>query len=109
MGLLQRSFLDLVEESRPSLQIAFVIDGTDSMSGQLESVRESLTAMMNDLELYKENNISYQLVVYRDVGSPSGPVELPLQAANNGFVSDRAALLAAINKREVRKRRPVFS
>src|SRR5262245_23733640 len=35
MGLLQRSFLDLVEESQPKLEVAFVIDGTDSMAAQL--------------------------------------------------------------------------
>jgi tetratricopeptide (TPR) repeat protein len=108
MGLLQRSFLDLVEESQPKLEIAFVIDGTDSMSGQLESVRESLAAMMNDLELYKEHNISYQIVVYRDTGAPSGPVELPLHAANNNFVADRAAVLAAIKGVKAETGAPYF-
>jgi tetratricopeptide (TPR) repeat protein len=108
MGLLQRSFLDLVEESRPKLQIALVVDGTDSMSGQLESVRQSLAAMMNDLELYKENNISYQLVVYRDAGAPSGEVVLPVKAANNGFVSDRTALAEAINNVKSESGAPYF-
>lgn len=108
MGLLQRSFLDLVEESQPKLQIAFVIDGTDSMSGQLASVRESLAAMMNDLELYKESNISYQLVVYRDEGAPAGVIELPLKTANKAFASDRAAVLEAINKLEAQTGAPYF-
>jgi tetratricopeptide (TPR) repeat protein len=108
MGLLQRSFLDLVEESRPELQIALVIDGTDSMSGQLESVRQSLTAMMNDLELYRENNIRYQLVVYRDAGAPSGEVEMPLQMTNNGFTSDRAAVADAIGKVKAESGAPYF-
>jgi hypothetical protein len=108
MGLIQRSFLDLIEESRPKLEIALVIDGTDSMSGQLESVRQSLSAMMNDLELYKENNINYQLIVFRDAGSPSGEVVLPLQASENGFVSDRAALASALNNVKAESGAPYF-
>ncbi|RIK86329.1 MAG: hypothetical protein DCC67_02950 [Planctomycetota bacterium] len=108
MGLVQRSFLDLVEESRPKLQIALVIDGTDSMSGQLEAVRQSLGAMMNDLELYKENNISYQLVVYRDAGAPSGEVELPLKSSNNQFASDRALVAEAIGRLKAESGAPYF-
>lgn len=108
MGLMQRSFLDLVEESRPKLQIAFVVDGTDSMSGQLESVRESLSSMMNDLELYRENNISYQLIVYRDAGSPSGPVTMPLVTAEKQFTADRAAVATAIQQVKAESGAPYF-
>jgi tetratricopeptide (TPR) repeat protein len=108
MGLLQRSFLDLVEGTRPKLQIALVIDGTDSMSQQLQSVRQSLTSMMDDLELYKENNISYQLIVFRDAGSPSGEVQLPLQAPDNGFVADRAAVSQAVNNLKAESGAPYF-
>ncbi|MCH5375295.1 MAG: VWA domain-containing protein, partial [Planctomycetes bacterium] len=32
MGLLQRSFLDLVEDSQTKLQVALVVDGTESMT-----------------------------------------------------------------------------
>ena len=70
MGLSQRTFLDLVEESKPKLEIALVIDGTESMDAALAGVRDSLAQMMGDLELYKQNEVSYQVVVYRDSGSP---------------------------------------
>jgi tetratricopeptide (TPR) repeat protein len=108
MGLLQRSFLDLVEESRPKLQIALVVDGTTSMGAELESVRKSIAAMMGDLELYKANSISYQLVIYRDAGSPSGEVQLPLDAAKGAFVDDRDALVAAVSKVEAESGAPYF-
>lgn len=108
MGLLQRSFLDLVEESRSNLEVALVVDGTESMGDQLQSVRDSIESMMRDLELYKSSNISYQIVVYRDAGSPSGEVELPLQTAGNRFVADRDAVVEAFNKIQVETGAPYF-
>ena len=74
MGLLQRSFLDLVEESQTDLQVALVVDGTDSMTGDISGVRDALASMVADLRRYKGDHVSLALVVYRDVGSPSGPV-----------------------------------
>ena len=35
MGLLQRSFLDLVESSEKALEVALVVDGTDSMAAEI--------------------------------------------------------------------------
>ena len=108
MGLLQRSFLDLVEESRAKLEIAFVVDGTESMGGQLDSVRSAIRAMLGDLELYKQNNIRYQLVVYRDAGAPSGEVALPLQSEGNAFVADREAIAQAFDQLQAETGAPYF-
>lgn len=91
MGLLQRSFLDLVESSEGELQVAFVIDGTDSMAEDIEGVRAALKNMMDDLRQYKGDRVSFALVVYRDVGAPSGEIVVPL----NQFTNNEQALTAA--------------
>lgn len=91
MGLLQRSFLDLVEQTQTHLQCAFVIDGTTSMAADIEGVREALGRMVEDLNRYKQGQVEFQLVVYRDSGAPSGPVSVLL----NDFTRDFDALRAA--------------
>ena len=79
MGLLQRSFLDLVESSRPQLQVAIVVDGTDSMASTIDDVRQAISDMTADLVRYRGfGNVSFGLVVYRDQGAPSGTVTTPL-------------------------------
>ncbi len=108
MGLLQRNFLDLADESRGKLEIAFVIDGTESMGDQLKSVRTSIVALMQDLELYKEAKIGYQVVVYRDSGSPSGEIQFPLQQTNNSFVYDRESITNAIESVQAESGAPYF-
>jgi hypothetical protein len=79
MGLLQRSFLDLVESSQSHLQVALVVDGTESMTNDLDGVRTSMANMVEDLRRYLGDNVSFALVVYRDTGSPSGDVAVPLK------------------------------
>src|SRR5690606_31308793 len=65
MGLVQRSFLDLVESSRQKLQVALVIDGTESMGDELVGIRQALDQMIDDLSRYKEGQVTFQMVVYR--------------------------------------------
>jgi hypothetical protein len=108
MGLSQRTFLDLVEQSKPKLEVALVIDGTDSMSAALDGVRGALSQMMGDLELYKRNDVAYQLVVYRDVGSPAGEVEFPLNRQQRDFTDDRESVLAAIGQLAPQSGAPYF-
>jgi len=108
MGLTQRSFLDLVEQSKPKLEVALVIDGTDSMGPALAGVREALSQMMEDLELYKRNEVAYQLVVFRDAGAPSGVVSFPLNRAHNSFTSDRQEVFRAIQETTAESGAPYF-
>ena len=108
MGLSQRTFLDLVEESKPKLEVAIVIDATESMADALAGVRDALAQMMADLELYKENEISYQIVIYRDSGAPSGEVSFPLTTAGKGFTADREAVLKAIEELKPESGAPYF-
>src|SRR5688572_7354785 len=61
MGLLQRSFLDMVESSEQELQVAFVVDGTNSMAADIAGVRSALGNMVDDLRQYKGNKVSFAL------------------------------------------------
>lgn len=94
MGLVQRNFLDLVEVSHSKLQVALVIDGTESMGTEIDGIRQSLHQMVDDLRLYKD--VSFQLVVFRDEGAASGVVSFPLDMPQGSFTSDPEALHAAI-------------
>lgn len=94
MGLLQRSFLDLVESSQQALEIALVIDGTDSMASDIEAVRKSLRSMVADLRNYKGDKVSFAIVVFRDSGAPSGEVSLLL----NQFTNDVAVVEQAFQR-----------
>ena len=79
MGLLQCSFLELVEASGERLQVAFVVDGTQSMGADLEGVKSSLKFLVEDLRRYRGNDVSFALVVYRDAGAASGKVTMPVE------------------------------
>lgn len=108
MGLTQRTFLDLVEQSGSKLEISLVIDGTESMGASLRGVREALAPMFADLERYRPGGVAYQLVVYRDAASPSGPFSFPLDTVDKAFTTDRDALMAALDKLTAESGAPYF-
>ncbi|MCL4202281.1 MAG: VWA domain-containing protein [Pirellulaceae bacterium] len=108
MGLLQRSFLDLVETSPLRLQVALVVDGTDSMSESLGGIEQAILRMAEDLRRYKGANVSFQFVVYRDTGAPSGEVEFPLNTRDFAFSNDDALLRAAVAKLRAETGEPYF-
>ena len=107
MGLLQRNFLDLVEEANPRLEIALVIDGTDSMDSALVGVRNALNQMVQDLRRYRDN-IGLQIVVYRDIASPSGEVTLPLNISNNDFTPNLDLVREALDNLKPESGKPFF-
>jgi hypothetical protein len=78
MGLMQRSFLDIAEQSQEKIELALVIDGTDSMKAEILGVQASAKSMLEDLRRYRDSQVSVAIVVYRDVGSPSGPSSILL-------------------------------
>ena len=88
MGLLQRSFLDLVEASQPELQVALVVDGTESMAADISGVRSALRNMLEDLRRYRGDHVSCALVIYRDAGAPSGELTMAVPR----FTNDAATL-----------------
>lgn len=104
MGLLQRSFLDLASQADQELEVAIVIDGTDSMAAELAGVRQSINEMLADLRKHRNNAVRVALVVYRDHGSPSGEVSIPLKV----FTDDDAAINAAVASLKPESGAPFF-
>lgn len=84
MGLLQRSFLDLIESSRSRLEVALVVDGTDSMERDIAGVRRALREMATDLDNYRDGKVSFALIVYRDAAVKPNEVTRPVPT----FTSD---------------------
>ncbi len=105
MGLLQRSFLDLADQGDQKLEVAIVVDGTESMATELAGVRRSIHQMLSDLRLYRNNEVRAAIVVYRDAGSPSGEVVIPLKQ----FTDDQEAISQSGRIASTRKRRTVLS
>ncbi len=102
-GVLRRTnFVDLLGTTQSRLQIAFVIDGTDSMGRDIEGVAKAIQNMTTDIRGQKESladpsSLTFSLVVFRDADSPSGPVSYPL---GESFTSDAKKLedaLASVN------------
>lgn len=104
MGLLQRSFLDMADQGEQELEIAIVVDGTDSMATELAGVRRSIHQMLADLQRYRNNEVRVALVVYRDVGSPSGEVSVLLDK----FTTDEDAIENAVQKLQPESGAPFF-
>ncbi|MCC9608597.1 VWA domain-containing protein [Blastopirellula sp. JC732] len=106
-SLMQRSFLDNVGTREQRLQIAFVIDGTDSMGQDIQGVLGSLPNMVSDLQRHKDDQtlISFGLVVYRDVNSRSGAVTLPI---GGQFTSDIDVLKKALAVTATESGEPYF-
>jgi len=104
MGLLQRSFLDLVEQSQARLQVALVIDGTESMASDMAQVRKSLNSLVQDLRRYRGQQVEFAVVIYRDLGAPSGSVSLPLPR----FTADANLLAQVFDEFELETGAPYF-
>ncbi|MDG2224450.1 MAG: VWA domain-containing protein [Rubripirellula sp.] len=104
MGLLQRSFLDMADQGDQELEIAIVVDGTDSMATELAGVRRSIHQMLADLQRYRNNEVRVALVVYRDAGSPSGEVSILLDK----FTTDEDAIENAVQKLQPESGAPFF-
>ncbi len=92
MGLLQRNFLDMAGQSA-DLEVAIVVDGTDSMTSELQGIRESLLRMVGDLRRLCAGQVRIAVVVYRDFDSPAKEVEMLLPA----FSSDDEVIRTAID------------
>lgn len=106
-SLMQRSFLDTIGNREQPMQVAFVIDGTDSMGTDIQGVLQALRSMISDLQRHKTDQakVEFGLVVYRDVESPSGVVEFPL---GKKFTTDFAELEEAISKVKTESGAPYF-
>lgn len=104
MGLLQRTFLDIAADGDQDLELAVVIDGTDSMATELAGVRRSIHQMLADLRKFRGGQVRTAIVVYRDAASPSGAVSIPL----NTFTADQAAIEKAVESLSPESGAPYF-
>ena len=116
MGLVQRRFLDLLEGTRPKLEMALVIDGTESMGTAIVGIRHALRQMVEDLQRYKAD-VSFQIVVFRDEGAQSGVASFPLHtpqiAQQDGtqlrsFTSDPDVLREGVEQIQIESGAPYF-
>ena len=107
MGMVQRNFLDLVEVSRPRLEVALVVDGTESMGTESDRDPPLVTPNGGGSEPLQGSCV-VQLVVFRDEGSPSGAIAFPLEVPNHGFTSDSQRLNAAIDQIKAEPGAPYF-
>lgn len=109
MGLAQRSFLDVVEESDAGLQLALVVDGTESMTDCLDDMKNAITKMIADLQRFRGNNVSFQLVVFRDAGAGEQQlISMPLNVSNNSFSADVEALKKVLSQIKAESGAPYF-
>ena len=103
MGLLQGNFLDAVK-SDGALQIALVIDTTESMADQIVAIRENLPKMVDDLRKLTDGNIEIAIVSYSDAGNESAGVNRLTQ----GFIKDILAIKAVITQLKTQSGAPYF-
>lgn len=80
---LKRSTAKLIDvpKTKRRAQIAFVVDATDSMGNDLNSLKQKLTSVVTNLLNDKSRDVksvSVAVVVYRDSEAPKGTVEIPL-------------------------------
>tara|TARA_R110002073_G_scaffold160172_3_gene315655 strand:- start:179 stop:2305 length:2127 start_codon:yes stop_codon:yes gene_type:complete len=104
MGLLQRNFLEMAGGDAGELEVALVIDGTNSMSAELAGVRGSIDRMLDDLRRFRKGQVRASIVVYRDYGSPSGEVSIVLPT----FTADKAAIDKAVESLQPESGEPFF-
>ncbi len=104
MGLLQRNFLEMAGGDEGELEVALVIDGTNSMSAELAGVRGSIDRMLADLRRYRKGEVRASIVVYRDYGSPSGEVSIVLPT----FTADKATIDKAVESLKPESGEPFF-
>ncbi|QGJ70687.1 Hypothetical protein PBC10988_23850 [Planctomycetales bacterium 10988] len=109
-GLLARSnqFLH-VERIKQNLQIALVLDGTESMDVDIDSVRQYLGSFVDGLRNAQPDSpnatLGISLVIYRDLDAPSGPVQMVLPQ----FSQDPDQVKSALQGVQTETGRPWFN
>lgn len=88
MAVFQRTnLLDRVARSR-SLQLALVVDATESMSTQLDGIRTKLGETVGSLKGILGDELAIQIVLYRDLGANT-ITEFPLSTPAHAFTKDK--------------------
>lgn len=94
-----------IENAHKTLQIAFCVDGTDSMGQDIDSLKSTLGALVDTMRMSNpDREIQFALVVYRDQRAGSGPVSIALQR----FSSNRDRVQQALEQIETQTGAPYF-
>lgn len=104
MGLFQANFLDSLKTARRSLQLAVVLDATESMSGEMESIRASLPELLSDLSRFEDGKLETTVVTFSDVGAS----ERPANVLSPGFVSDATQMTQLLEQISTASGKPYF-
>jgi len=74
-------------KNKQRLQLALVIDGTDTMGDDIQSLSEHLQGLVASLEnagsAQRPGSVSVAVVVFRDTESPSGATSIPISKFTN--------------------------
>ncbi len=109
MGLAQRvNFVDFVKEVKGTLQLAIVIDATESMEEQLDGVKSMVGQMMNDLRRTLGDRVAFQILTFRDVGYEGTVIEWPIAAGGHAFVKDMSTIQPHLDKLKPGSGSPYF-
>lgn len=103
MGLLQGNFLDALGPHH-SIQVALVIDSTESMSDELAAIGRSLPNLIDDLERETGAGLETAIIQISDVGDK----ETPVTFLSPSFMDDVEAIKLAIKQLKVRSGSPYF-
>ncbi|PQO26414.1 hypothetical protein C5Y96_20500 [Blastopirellula marina] len=104
MGIFQGSFLDAIRPETPSIQIAFLVDTTESMAQQLPGIREKVPQVIADLKRASGTKVEVAIVSFAD----SGKSNKPLVGISNGFSGDDTAVQKMIDSLQPQSGRPYF-
>ncbi|WP_207395120.1 vWA domain-containing protein [Bremerella alba] len=104
MGIFQGSFLDAIRPETPSIQIAFLVDTTESMAQELPGIREKVPQVIADLKRASGTKVEVAIVSFAD----SGKTNKPLVGISNGFSDNDAAVQKMIDSLQPQSGRPYF-
>lgn len=104
MGMFQANFLDSLPVSNRALQLAVVVDSTESMANEMPSIRQTLPLMFSDLNRIHDGAMGTTIVTYSDIGAS----EMPSRVINPSFLDDTAMTQRMIDELKIESGRPYF-
>jgi len=104
MGIFQGSFLDAIRPETPGIQIAFLVDTTESMAQELPGIREKIPQVIADLKRASGTQVEVAVVSFAD----SGQSNKPLVGISHGFAKEDAAVAKLIDELKPQSGRPYF-
>jgi len=104
MGIFQGSFLDAIRPETPSIQIAFLVDTTESMAQELPGIREKIPQVIVDLKRASGAQVEVAVISFADSGKSSKP----MVGISRGFSNDFATVQEMIDSLQPQSGRPYF-